>query len=116
MTMAARIKASKASVVEECQRPGVSIAAIALRHGLNANMLRKWVIDSEGQQARTSSAEPVIEPLAAAPAFVPLTMPVARPSQADIRIELQRAGTTVTITWPVVAAAELGNWLREWLR
>jgi transposase len=31
----------KATVVEQCQRPGVSIAAIALSHGLNANMVRK---------------------------------------------------------------------------
>ena len=34
----------KATVVEQCQRPGVSIAAIALSYGQNANMVRKWVI------------------------------------------------------------------------
>ena len=35
-------------MIEACRRPGVSIAAIALANGLNANMLRKWVIDAEG--------------------------------------------------------------------
>ena len=37
----------KENVVRECLQPGVSIASVALRHGLNANMLRKWVIDGE---------------------------------------------------------------------
>ncbi|WP_159918411.1 transposase, partial [Pantoea sp. 18069] len=37
----------KAAVIQECMRPGVSIAAVALAHSLNANMLRKWVIDAE---------------------------------------------------------------------
>ncbi len=31
----------KRSVVRECQRHGISIAAVALHHKLNANMLRK---------------------------------------------------------------------------
>ena len=30
----------KATVIRECLRPGVSIAAVALAHPLNANMLR----------------------------------------------------------------------------
>jgi transposase len=28
-------------------RPGVSIAAVALAHSLNANMARKWLIDAQ---------------------------------------------------------------------
>lgn len=39
----------KAAVIEEGLRPGVSIAAVALAHSLNANMLRKWVIDAKHQ-------------------------------------------------------------------
>ncbi len=39
----------KAAVIEECLKPGESIAAMALTHSLNAKMLRKWVIEgSEG--------------------------------------------------------------------
>jgi len=37
----------KAKVAEECRRPGVSIASVALAHGLNANLLRKWVAERE---------------------------------------------------------------------
>jgi len=81
-------------------RPGVSIAAVALHHGLNANMLRKWVIEAEHRLP---------------PTFVPLAL--SAPSvHGDIRIELQRAGTTVSITWPAAAARDCAAWLREWLQ
>ncbi|WP_096721892.1 transposase [Paraburkholderia acidicola] len=33
----------KAHVVAACQGPGVSLAAIAFLHKLNANLLRRWV-------------------------------------------------------------------------
>ena len=33
----------KSSVVAQCSVPGVSIAAVALQNGLNANLLRRWV-------------------------------------------------------------------------
>jgi len=35
----------KAALIQQCMRPSVSIAVLALAHSLNANMLRKWVID-----------------------------------------------------------------------
>ena len=38
----------KAKVVEECRRPGASMAAIALAHGLKANLLRRWVVEKKG--------------------------------------------------------------------
>ena len=34
----------KAKVVAECRHPGVSIASVALANGLNANLLRNWLI------------------------------------------------------------------------
>jgi hypothetical protein len=35
---------------------------------------------------------------------------------ADIRIEVQRAGMTITVTWPSSVAGECATWLREILR
>lgn len=32
----------KARVLSECERPGASVAAIALVHGLNTNLAHKW--------------------------------------------------------------------------
>lgn len=103
----------KASVVQECMRPGVSMAAVALAHGLNATMLRKWVTASErkGPARQAVAAAEVPAP----PAFVPLTLP-APAVEGDIRIELQRAGTTVKIVWPASSAGDCAAWLRDWLR
>lgn len=40
----------KARVVQACRIPGVSIAGLALAHGLNAHLLRRWVIAEEQAQ------------------------------------------------------------------
>ncbi|MES2480493.1 MAG: transposase, partial [Pseudomonadota bacterium] len=37
----------KASVVLASQQPGVSMASVALANGLNATMLRRWVVQAE---------------------------------------------------------------------
>ena len=36
----------KAALVAACAEPGASVAAIALAHGVNANLLRKWITRS----------------------------------------------------------------------
>ena len=106
----------KAAVTGECMRPGVSIAAVALAHKLNANMLRKWVIDAEHAGLPTPRiAAAAREMPAPPPSFVPLALKAAHVG-GEIRIELQRSGTTVSITWPAAAAAECAAWLRDWLR
>lgn len=33
----------KQELVRRCLQPGVSVAAMAMRHGVNANLLRKWI-------------------------------------------------------------------------
>jgi transposase len=34
----------KTQVMAECQRPDASVAAVALAHGLNVNLVRKWLV------------------------------------------------------------------------
>ena len=41
---------SKQRLVEACRQPGASLAGLALRHGVNANLLRKWVAGQPVQQ------------------------------------------------------------------
>jgi transposase-like protein len=38
--------AFKADAVAACLQPGVSIAAVALSRGLNANLLRRWLVEA----------------------------------------------------------------------
>lgn len=47
--------AHKRSVVEQCLRPGASVAGVALAHGINANLVRKW-IDKYKAEGRPVSA------------------------------------------------------------
>jgi hypothetical protein len=49
------------------------------------------------------------------PSFVPLAL-TAPPIDGDIRIELQRNGTTVKVVWPAAAARDCAAWLGDWLR
>jgi transposase-like protein len=34
---------TKQKLVEACLEPGASVAGLALKHGVNANLLRKWI-------------------------------------------------------------------------
>ena len=61
--------ASKRRLVEACLQPGVSLAGVALRHGVNANLLRKWVAGQQRQQ-RNDVAVGAID--RAPEAFVPV--------------------------------------------
>ena len=48
----------KLEVVTECEVPGASVAAVALLHRLNANLVRRWIVrHRKGQLMR--SAQPV---------------------------------------------------------
>ena len=48
-------QAAKRELVRRCLQPGVSLAATALAHGVNANLLRKWVA-TQSDSARTRAA------------------------------------------------------------
>ena len=100
----------KARLVEECRRPGVSMASVAMANGVNANLLRNWVV-RDGKSGRPAPA-----PVAPAKEqFIALPLVTGPAPAADIRVELRRGATTVTIVWPAQAAGECAAWLREWL-
>jgi transposase len=60
---------SKRSLAKACLQPGVSLAGMALKHCVNANLLRKWVVAY--QLAPDVPAMPDAAPLAA---FVPVML------------------------------------------
>ena len=47
---------AKQAVLEQCSRPGASIAAVALTNGLNANVVRRWLVEQEGKGAAVKTA------------------------------------------------------------
>lgn len=111
----------KASVVASCMQPGMSMAAVAMTHGVNANLLRRWVREAEMKppaRAVSKIAARQVQAPERETLFVPvgLPAPTAPAPCADIRIELQRGATAVTVTWPASAASECAAWMRELLR
>jgi transposase len=108
----------KADAVAACTQPGVSMAAVALSRGINANLLRRWVRDAELRstpRAPMIEARPEVAPPPQAPApFIPLQLPT--PVAKDIRVELRRGATTISVSWPAEAAGECALWIRELLR
>ena len=94
----------KAQVLSECAQPAASVASVALSHGINANVVHKW--------RRLAGAAPL--PVAS---FVPVALPAPTcAASADIRMELRRGATTMTIAWPAAAAGDCAAWMRELLR
>lgn len=51
-------EAHKRTVVEKCLVPGASVSAVALAHGFNTNLVRKWIIKHQAARAlgRTAGA------------------------------------------------------------
>ncbi|WP_429553853.1 IS66-like element accessory protein TnpA [Paraburkholderia sp. MM5477-R1] len=64
----------KARVVAPCRRTGISVAAVALEHRLNANLLRRWINQTEGRLPKGLPGHPADLQPAAAPAFVPVAL------------------------------------------
>ncbi len=100
----------KARVVAACQQPDASVAGVARDHGLNTNLVHKWIRTTQQPQPSTS------------PSFIPITLPTPpdqkmNQSPADsIRIEIPRAGGNVVVSWPVAQADRCLLWLQELLR
>ncbi|MGS0753732.1 IS66 family insertion sequence element accessory protein TnpB [Roseateles sp. GG27B] len=94
----------KAQVVLASRQPVVSIAAVALANGLNANMLRRWTIDARlvgplavsCQPAVTTSAKSATAEASGLAGFVAVQMLISPAAWAepDIHIELTRGPTT----------------------
>jgi len=96
----------KAQVITECEAAGASVAKVAMSHGINANVVHRW-------RQLAGGAPPARPP--ATGEFVPVSLPTMS-NACDIQIQLRRGTTTMTITWPVSAAANFGLWMRELLR
>jgi transposase len=121
----------KTQVLAECQQPGASVAAVALAHGLNVNLLRKWLvgrgIKRTGLAApRTVTRKPVgVDTSVSSLQFIPVEIAsvaataAAAPEQTEppdaeeIRIELTRGATQLCVRWPSTQAAACAAWLQE---
>ena len=101
----------RADLIKAASQPGVSVAAVALANGMNANLLRRWI---KMAQCR----ENLVTAMAASlpvEGFVPLSMP-SPGSDRDVRIELSRGAMSIKVNWPISAAGACALWVREVMR
>lgn len=105
----------RARVVAGCRQPGVSVAAVALAHGLNANLVRRWIKESTARLpvTRRPMANPVVAPLTVVP--VAIGSAEGR-SEESIRIDIRRSGMAVQLAWPATRVVELSGLLKDLLR
>jgi hypothetical protein len=104
---------------------------VALAHGLNVNLVRKWLVGRGIKRAglpapRTVASTPPCGELPPAPTlqFVPVELASAADDarasddampavSSDIHIELTRGGTQLSVRWPSTQATSCVAWLRE---
>ena len=101
----------KAQVAQECQQSGASVAGVALSHGINANIVHRWLREP---------TQCALVPPPQVSGFVAVTLNDPLPTLAsqplDIRVEVRRGASSVIVSWPLQGADACTAWLREWLR
>ncbi len=108
----------RAEVLQACRQVDASVAAIALRNGLNANVVYRWLRE-DGQCLGAGAGSHAAVSTKPGAQFIAVQMPpqaAGAANSTDIRIEVRRGASTVTVAWPLQASAECAAWLREWLR
>lgn len=108
----------KAAAVAACRKPGASTAAAALERSINANVLRRWVVEAgrAGGTAASPRALPSPPGPAATGSFVALPMLPKAADTTPITVEVRRGTMTVSVQWPSSAVHECALWLREVLK
>ena len=101
----------KRRLIEACRRSEVSISGMALKAGVNANQLRKWVRDDECERSQVATGAAVT----AEPAFVPVVTlgEVAQPVEAAVELAAvarrEAAAPALRVPAPARLRAQLPN-------
>lgn len=116
----------KAELVAACQIPGASIAALAGQHGMNANVLHRWLKEHQQsgrhQRIACSSTAQSLLTSSPMPAFIAVKLPATatatpEPRSTDvIKVELHKGAVSMIITWPTDAVDDLAQWTRAILK
>lgn len=91
-------KTAKRELVRRCLQPGVSLARTAMEHGVNANLLRKWVMKQTGTRPPGRRAMvPALPPASLLSVRTSEVRQLAPSSTAEGYLELVVAGGTVRV-------------------
>lgn len=88
-------EAFKDELVRQCLVPGTSVAATGLAHGINANLLRRWIVLS-GARASASVSRPTLLPVTLREQPT-MSQPLASPAPAPQSIEIEVHGARIRL-------------------
>jgi transposase len=93
---------AKQELVQSCLQPGVSIARQAQEHGINANLLRKWInhYQATARDNQTDQSVPALS------TFVPVLTPAIKPQMPEAMLSITLVNG-VQMTLEAVALSEL---------
>ena len=100
---------AKRELIEASLQPGVSVAKLALAHGINANLLRTWI----GKHQRQLLAENSLRATATTPSpFIPVVSIKAQRSPITAPELAARLPNGVRLEWSALPPDQLAQVLR----
>ena len=88
---------------------------------MNAYVLHRWLKElqrSGCHQLPKPCVTALTETPSPAPAFIALALPPVAPvhQEQEIKVELRKGALSMTVTWPLSAAADLASWTAALLK
>ncbi|AZB99686.1 transposase (plasmid) [Acinetobacter pittii] len=104
----------KQQIVQACKAPDVSIASVALQHGLNTNLVSKWIRLIDGKPGNDRSLLPNKPAFIALSCSAPLD-PTPTPTPTDmltVQITLPHSKAEIGLKWQVSEISALAELLK----
>ena len=101
----------KGQVRQECRQSGASVAGVALSHGINADIVHRWL-----REPTQCGLVPVPQVSGSVAVTLNDPVPTLASQPPDIRLEVRRGASSVIVSWLLQGAGSFTPWLREWLR
>jgi transposase len=102
---------AKRELIEACLRPGVSVARMALQHGVNANLLRTWMTRHRREHELVDRPALAMMVASGGSAFVPVVAAKAPARSQPVRFCAQLPNG-IKLDWSAVDPHELALLLR----
>jgi transposase len=89
----------KAELMAMCQKPGASIAAVVLQHGMNANLLHRWRKEWAQGLRRLEGGVTTAVATPQTPAFIPIELSAAASTTASEQPSVASSTLAADIAW-----------------
>lgn len=93
----------KRELIQKCHHPHISIARVALEHGINTNLLNRWVIFNEKSIDKPETLS----------IFIAISIERESPKEICFKIQIRTAHQSIQLTWPATEMVSLAQLMRE---